>query len=124
MQTEPHGKALPNQSDQPFARASAPAVSPKLILGPWSVLRHRDYALLFWGQLISASGTQMQLVAVAWQVLLLTHSPIALGLIGLAQGVPRLLFSRVGGVFADVFDRRRLLVVVNSLLACASATLA
>jgi MFS family permease len=88
------------------------------------VLRHRDYALLFWGQLISASGTQMQVVAVAWQVLLLTHSPVALGLIGLAQGIPRLLFSLVGGVVADVFDRRRLLMVVNGLLACASATLA
>jgi MFS family permease len=90
----------------------------------WEVLRHRDFALLFWGQLISAAGTQMQVVAVAWQVLLLTHSPVALGLIGLAQGIPRLLFSLVGGVFADVFDRRRLLIVVNVLLACTSATLA
>jgi MFS family permease len=90
----------------------------------WDVLRHRDFALLFWGQLISASGTQMQVVAVSWQVLLLTHSPIALGLIGLAQGIPRLLFSLVGGVFADVLDRRRLLLVVNGLLACTSVTLA
>jgi MFS family permease len=88
------------------------------------VLRHRNYALLFWGQLISAAGTQMQVVAVAWQVLLLTHSPIALGVIGLAQGIPRLLFSLVGGVFADVLDRRRLLVAVNVMLACTSATLA
>jgi MFS family permease len=88
------------------------------------VLRHRNYALLFWGQLISAAGTQMQVVAVAWQVLLLTHSPVALGLIGLAQGIPRLLFSLVGGVFADVLDRRRLLLAVNSLLACTSVILA
>jgi MFS family permease len=90
----------------------------------WDVLRHRDFSLLFWGQLISAAGTQMQVVAVAWQVLLLTHSPVALGLIGLAQGIPRLLFSLVGGVFADVLDRRRLLLVVNGLLACTSVTLA
>jgi MFS family permease len=88
------------------------------------VFRHRDFSLLFWGQLISAAGTQMQVVAVAWQVLLLTHSPVALGLIGLAQGIPRLLFSLVGGVFADALDRRRLLLVVNGLLACTSATLA
>lgn len=93
-------------------------------LRTWEVLKHRDYTLLFWGQLISAAGTQMQVVAVAWQVLLLTHSPVALGLIGLAQGIPRLLFSLVGGVFADVLDRRRLLVVVNVLLACTSAALA
>ena len=90
----------------------------------WEVLRHRDFALLFWGQLISASGTQMQVVAVSWQVLLLTHSSIALGLIGLAQGIPRLLFSLVGGVFADALDRRHLLLVVNGLLACTSVTLA
>jgi MFS family permease len=42
----------------------------------------------------------------------------------LAQGIPRLLFSLVGGVFADVLDRRRLLLVVNVLLACTSAALA
>jgi MFS family permease len=88
------------------------------------VLGHRDFALLFWGQLISAAGTQMQVVAVSWQVLLLTHSPVALGLIGLAQGIPRLLFSLVGGLLADVYDRRRLLVIVNILLACTSAMLA
>jgi MFS family permease len=88
------------------------------------VLRQRDYALLFWGQLISAAGTQMQVVAVAWQVLLLTNSPVALGLIGLAQGIPRLVFSLVGGVFADVFDRRKMLLIVNLILACTSAVLA
>lgn len=90
----------------------------------WHVLKRRDYALLFWGQLISAAGTQMQIVAVAWQVLLLTNSPVALGLIGLAQGIPRLLFSLIGGVFADALDRRKLLVIVNVVLACASAALA
>jgi MFS family permease len=90
----------------------------------WEALRHRDYALLFWGQLISAAGTQMQVVAVAWQVLLLTNSPVALGLIGLAQGIPRLVFSLIGGVFADALDRRKLLAVVNVVLACTSAALA
>jgi MFS family permease len=79
----------------------------------WSVLRHRNYALLFWGQLISSTGTQMQIVAVAWQVFLLTHSAIALGLIGLFQAIPRIIFSLVGGMFADVFDRRKLLLVIQ-----------
>jgi MFS family permease len=124
MKTEPHDKALPNQADQPLALASAPVVSPKLIPGPWSVLRNRDYALLFWGQLISAAGTQMQIVAVSWQVYLLTHSAVALGLIGLVQAIPRLIFSLVGGVFADVFDRRKMLIVIEILLAATSAALA
>lgn len=66
----------------------------------------------------------MQVVAVAWQVYLLTHSAIALGLIGLVQAIPRLIFSLVGGVFADVFDRRRLLIVIEIVLATTSAVLA
>ncbi|TMC18939.1 MAG: MFS transporter [Chloroflexi bacterium] len=92
--------------------------------GHWSVFRNRNYALLFWGQLISAAGTQMQIVAVAWQVYLLTHSAIALGMIGLLQAVPRILLSLVAGVFADVFDRRKLLLVIEITLAIMSAILA
>ncbi len=90
----------------------------------WSVFRNRDYALLFWGQLISAAGTQMQIVAVAWQVYLLSHSAIALGLIGLVQAIPRLIFSLIGGVFADVLDRRKMLLVIEVTLAAMSAILA
>ncbi len=90
----------------------------------WSVLRNRNYALLFWGQLISATGTQMQIVAVAWQVYLLTHSAIALGIIGLLQAIPRLLLSLVGGVFADRFDRRKLLLVIEAAMATSSVALA
>jgi MFS family permease len=66
----------------------------------------------------------MQVVAVAWQVYLLTHSAIALGLIGLVQAIPRLIFSLVGGVFADVFDRRKMLIVIEIVLAMTSAVLA
>ncbi|HZR39210.1 MAG TPA: MFS transporter, partial [Ktedonobacteraceae bacterium] len=90
----------------------------------WSVLLIRNYALLFWGQLISSAGTQMQIVAVAWQVYVLTHSAIALGLIGLVQAVPRLIFSLIGGIFADVFDRRKMLLVIEATMATMSAILA
>src|SRR5215813_13782748 len=90
----------------------------------WILLGRRDYALLFWGQLISAAGTQVATVVIAWQVYLLTHSAVALGLLGLMQAVPRLLFSLVGGIYADALDRRRLLLVVNAILAASSATLA
>ena len=92
--------------------------------GAFRALRNRDYALLFWGQLISATGTQMQVVAVAWQVYLLTHSALALGLIGLMQALPRLLFSLLGGVLADVLDRRKMLLIVNLVLMLFSAILA
>lgn len=91
---------------------------------PWSVLRNRDYSLFFWGQLISSAGTEMQVVAVAWQVYIVTHSAVALGVIGLMRAIPRLLFSLVGGVLADVLDRRRLLMAINLTMMGFSAVLA
>ncbi|HET8841952.1 MAG TPA: MFS transporter [Ktedonobacteraceae bacterium] len=93
-------------------------------LVPFYVLRNRNYALLFWGQLISAVGSQMQVVAVAWQVYLLTHSALALGLIGLMQALPRLLFSLVGGVLADVLNRRQMLLIVNIIMMLLSVAVA
>jgi MFS family permease len=90
----------------------------------WRVMRNRDYSLLFWGQLISAAGTQIQVVAVALQVYDLTKSPLALGIIGLVQAIPRLIFSLVGGVVADAYDRRKLLLAINSIMAALSAILA
>jgi MFS family permease len=125
MKTEPQKEAVSDQRSQPAsATASEVALPAKRSLGPWRALRNRNYALLFWGQLISSAGTQMQVVAVAWQVYLLTHSAIALGLIGLVQAIPRLIFSLVGGVFADVFDRRKMLIVIEVVLATMSAVLA
>src|SRR6266513_768592 len=125
MKTEPKKESITDQPTQTILPTSSKVTIPaKRSLGPWRVLRNRNYALLFWGQLISSAGTQMQVVAVAWQVYLLTHSAIALGLIGLVQAIPRLIFSLVGGVFADVFDRRKLLIVIEIVLAATSVVLA
>src|SRR6266404_6785080 len=125
METEPHKETVPNQPTQSVTSTSTVVAIPvKRSLGPWRVLRNRNYALLFWGQLISSAGTQMQVVAVSWQVFLLTHSAIALGLIGLVQAVPRLIFSLVGGVFADIFDRRKMLLIVEITMASTSVALA
>src|SRR5690349_20199382 len=125
MKTEPQKEAITGQSSQPASTtASEVALPTKHPLGPWRVLRNRDYSLLFWGQLISSAGTQMQVVAVAWQVYILTGSAIALGLIGLIQAIPRLIFSLVGGVLADVLDRCKMLLVIEVVLASTSVVLA
>ncbi len=92
--------------------------------GPWSVLAYRDFRLLWSGQLISAAGTQMRLVAVAWQVYLLSGSAFQVGALGLFQAIPTMVFSLVGGVIADAFDRRKLLLVTQITLALCSAALA
>jgi len=73
---------------------------------------------------LSAIGTQMQVVAVAWQIYLLTNSKLALGLIGLARGGPLVLASLGSGVIADAFDRRLTLLVTQVSLASLSAMLA
>ncbi len=125
MKIEPQKETVTENPGQSGPLTSSEVALPaKHRLGPWRVLRNRNYSLLFWGQLISSAGTQMQVVAVAWQVYLLTHSAIALGLIGLVQAIPRLIFSLVGGVFADVFDRRKMLIVIEIVLALTSAVLA
>src|SRR5712692_10295936 len=124
MKTEPQKDTFSSDliaSDSTLPDKASPT---KRSLGPWSALRNRDYALLFWGQLISSAGTQMQVVAVAWQVYVLTGSVVALGLIGLVQAIPRLIFSLVGGVLADVFDRRKMLLIIEITLATTSAVLA
>jgi MFS family permease len=76
------------------------------------------------GELVSILGTQLTAVAVPFQVYTLTHSSLAVGLASLAQVVPLLVGSLVGGVVVDVVDRRRLLLVVGALMGLCSAGLA
>lgn len=125
MKTEPReGEQTARQTGMTASGKASRGAATEKKPSAWRVLRHRDYALLFGGQLVSAAGTQMQIVAVSWQVYQLTHSPVALGLIGLLQAIPRLLLSLVGGVFADVFDRRKMLLIIDCTLAATSAVLA
>jgi MFS family permease len=87
----------------------------------FAALRHRDFRLLWLGQIVSVTGSQMQFVAINWHVYLLTKSPFALGLVGLFRGVPIILCSLAGGVVADAVDRKRLMIVTQLvMLACAA----
>src|SRR5205807_1150467 len=90
----------------------------------FSSLRHRDFRLLWLGQIISVTGSQMQLVAVNWHIYLLTSSALALGMVGLFRAGPIILCSLVGGVVADVIDRRRLMMTTQSIMLACSAMLA
>jgi MFS family permease len=92
--------------------------------GPWGALGYRDYLLLWSGMLVSQAGSQMRVVAVAWQVYLLSHSALLLGALGLVQAIPTMIFSLVGGVIADAFDRRKLLLFTEVTLALCSTALA
>ena len=84
------------------------------VLRTFAALRHRNYRLFWLGQLTSLIGTWMQTVAQGWLVLELTNSPFALGLVGAAQFGPVLVLSLFGGITADRFPKRKLLVVTQS----------
>src|SRR5882724_12791551 len=90
----------------------------------FSSLRHRDFRLLWMGQIVSVTGSQMQLAAINWHIYLLTRSALALGLVGACRAVPIILCSLMGGVVADVVDRRRLMMATQSVMLMCSATLA
>src|ERR1041384_4000870 len=90
----------------------------------FSSLRHRDFRLLWMGQIVSVTGSQMQLAAINWHIYLLTGSALALGLVGACRAVPIILCSLMGGVVADVVDRRRLMMVTQSIMLLCSGTLA
>src|ERR1700687_3596068 len=70
----------------------------------------RNYRLYFGGQIVSTSGNWMQQIAVAWLVLKLTNSPLALGFTTAAQQAPYLAFGVWGGLIADRVSTRRLLI--------------
>ncbi len=86
--------------------------------------RHRSFRLLWLGQLVSNAGTQMRLVALPYQIYVLTGSTFHVGLLGLFQAIPLISLPLLGGVLADRADRRRVLIVTQSGLAASSLVLA
>jgi len=87
-------------------------------------LRHRNFRLFYGGQGISLTGTWMQRIAMAWLVYRLTGSPFLLGVVGFVGQVPTFLLSPFAGVFADRWDRRRTLILTQTLLTIQALTLA
>lgn len=86
-------------------------------------LKNRRFFYLWSGQLLSIAGTQMQLWALYWHIHNLTDEPIALGGVGLARILPVIIFSLVGGVVADTFDRRKVILITQSAAALTALAL-
>ncbi|MEM7344120.1 MAG: MFS transporter, partial [Chloroflexota bacterium] len=99
--------------------------SPRLV-----AFQYRDFRLLWFGQIISTIGSNMQLIAVNWHIYELLRDEVyvlnllgytfdlnagalGLGTLGLARVIPIILFALVGGMIADVFDRRRVMIWTN-----------
>jgi hypothetical protein len=89
-----------------------------------AALHYRDFRLLLIGEVTSAIGTEMLYVSLSWQMYLLTHSALALGLLGLAGFIPALLFSLLGGNFADAHNRKKILYITQPIFMLCSILLA
>lgn len=120
------------------SRAAAQPVGPSPLLGTVApratdprpsrvqalrALRHRDFRLLWSSMIVSSIGTWMQIVAQSLLVLALTHSAIALGVVSLAQALSFFCFSFIGGSVADRVDKRRFLLLTQSVQVVLAALL-
>src|ERR1043166_2909555 len=77
-------------------------------------LRHRNYRLFFWGQLVSLVGTWMQQTAMSWFVYEITNSKFLLGLVSAVGSAPMVLSSAWGGALADLYPKRSILIATQS----------
>lgn len=91
---------------------------------PFGVLKFRDFRLLWLGLLISRIGSEMQVVAINWQMYLLTGSALSLGFIGLARFLPVLFLSLLGGMAADLFNRRKVMIAAQIVMTLSTLSLA
>jgi MFS family permease len=90
---------------------------------PPALRNNRRYAVYWAGLLISNAGSQMQVWAIFWHLRLLSDDPIVVSFIGLIKFLPVLLFAMIGGLVADTFDRRKVVLITQSLMALVATTL-
>jgi MFS family permease len=101
-----------------------PPVPTTSLRSVFAALRHRNFRLFLTGQFISLCGTWMQTIAQGWLVLQLTDSAFAVGLVTALGSLPILLFSLYGGVVADRVNKRRFILLLQSLMLAEALTLA
>ncbi len=86
--------------------------------------RNTNFSLLFTGQFASFMGTMITSVALPYQIYSITHSTLMVGLLSLVQLAPLLFTALIGGVFADRYHRRLLLLISEAILTLGSLMLA
>src|SRR5205814_5967957 len=101
-----------------------PSIGERALRRMLAAFTYRDFRVQWIGACTSSIGTWMQIVAQNWLVFSLTKSTFFLGLDAFLQQLPIILFSLIGGVFADRYDRRRTLLVSQCVQMGTSAALA
>ena len=100
------------------------ALSPATTDNPYAILRNRDFLLYLIGRFIASLGQQMLTVAVGWEIYERTYSALALGLVGLTQTAPLVLFTLPAGHVADTYNRKHIIQMMVAISMFASAGLA
>jgi MFS family permease len=101
-----------------------PAPSASLVAHALRALRHRNFRLFTIGQTTSLIGTWMQQVAVGWLVYRLTDSAFLLGLVAFVSQAPSFFLSPIAGVIADRYDKRRIVLITQSIMMAQASALA
>jgi len=114
----------PAQTKPASAAAVATLTGANAVRRTLAAFRYRDFRILWFGSCTSSIGTWMQNVAENWLVLSLSGSAFYLGLDAFLQQLPIMLFSLIGGVLADRFDRRKTLLVSQYIQMTTAFTLA
>ena len=90
---------------------------------PRSLWRNRDFVLLWSGQLISTAGTQVTSLALPLLILAITHSAAQAGIVAACSSLPRFLFALPAGALVDRWDRKRVMIVCDSVQVVAMASI-
>src|SRR5476649_794371 len=86
----------------------------------YAVLRYADYSRYLIGRFVASLGQQMLVVAIDWELWKRTHSALALAFVGLSMMVPMILCTVPAGHFADIFNRKKIILISTLVLAVAS----
>ena len=106
-----------NHIESPDELSPPPGVSGA---GPYAIFQNRDFTFYLVGRLVGITGQQMFTIAILWEIYALTHSALALGLVGLVQMIPMFLFTLPAGHVADNYNRKRIVVLTTAAVAAAS----
>ena len=87
---------------------------------PYAIFRNRDFTCYLTSRLVGVTGQQMFTIAILWEIYFLTHSALALGLVGLVQMVPMFLFTLPAGHADDNYSRKRIVIWMTAVIAAAS----
>ena len=110
--TNPNIATVPSDTSAQPRRVVAGGISWRKT---FAAFRHRNYRLFFGGQLVSVIGTWMQQVAIGWLVYDLSQSAFTLGFVRFLSAIPITLLTLVGGAMADRMEKRRVVVITESV---------